>query len=143
MTVTQLSVFLENKPGHLEQSLAILADRGINIISLTIADTSDFGVLRALTSDSVQAAETLRAHQFTCSVTEVLAMEVEDRPGALVEVLRTVSDAGLNIEYMYTWNERRSDKAMMIFRFDRIAQARQVLEAKGYCVLQRNDILGE
>ena len=143
MNVTQLSVFLENKPGHLARILEILSEQGINIVTLMIADTSDFGVIRMLTSDSDKAAQVLRDHQFTCSVTDVLALEVDDKPGALYEVLNTVLEAGLNIEYMYTFNEKRRDKMVMIFRFDPIEPAGRVLEATGYCVVHRSDILGD
>ncbi len=143
MHVTQLSVFLENKPGHLARILEILSEQGINIVTLMIADTSDFGVIRMLTSDSDKAAQVLRDYQFTCSLTDVLALEVDDSPGALYKVLNTVLDAGLNIEYMYTFNEKRRDKVVMIFRFDQIEPAGRVLEATGYSVVHRSDIFGD
>jgi hypothetical protein len=141
MEVTQLSVFLENKPGHLEHILEILADEKINILTLTIAETSDFGVLRMLVSDTNRAVKALRDHQFTCSQTEVLVLGLEDRPGVLHQAVRSFSRRGLNIEYMYTFTEKRDDLAIMIFRFEDPAQARAALAAEGYRTLTYEEIL--
>jgi hypothetical protein len=141
MEVTQLSVFLENKPGHLEQILKILADEGINILTLTIAETTDFGVLRMLVSDTDRAVKALRDHHFTCSETEVLVIGLEDRPGTLYRALRSFSRRGLNIEYMYAFNEKRDDLAIMIFRFEDPVQARAALAGEGYRTLTHEEIL--
>lgn len=142
MSVMQLSVFVENRPGHLEQVLEIIAGCEINIITLNIAETTDFGVLRMLVSDPARAADALRDCQITCSMTEVLAIEIEDKPGALHKALETFSKRGLNIEYMYSFNEKRQDKAVMIFRFDDIELAKKALFEESYNVLKRVDILG-
>ena len=142
MSVMQLSVFVENRPGHLEQVLEIIAGCQINIITLNIAETADFGVLRMLVSDPARAANALRDRQITCSTTEVLAIEIEDKPGALHKALDTFSKRGLNIEYMYSFNEKRQDKAVMIFRFDDIELAKKALLEEDYNVLKRVDILG-
>ncbi|MBN2315817.1 MAG: ACT domain-containing protein [Sedimentisphaerales bacterium] len=141
MEVTQLSVFLENKPGHLERILEILTDENINILTLTIAETSDFGVLRMLVNDTDRAVKALHDHHFTCSQTEVLVIGLEDRPGALYRALSSFTRRGLNIEYMYAFNEKRDDLAMMIFRFEDPVQARAALAAEGYRTLTRQEIL--
>jgi hypothetical protein len=142
MSVTQLSVFIENKPGHLEQILETLAKGGINLIALTVAETSDFGVLRLMVADPGKAAGLLRARQITCSATDVLAVELEDRPGALWEALKTFSTRNLNVEYMYTFTEKRRDKAVMIFRFDDMDAAQKAVQQAGYRILNQGDIGG-
>ena len=140
MSVTQVSVFIENKPGHLEQVLGTLAQAGINLIALTVAETSDFGVLRMIVEDATQATSLLRSRQITCSTTEVLAVELDDRPGALWEALKAFSKQSLNIEYMYTFFEKRSDRAVMIFRFDDMATAQTAAQKAGYRVLDQKDV---
>ncbi len=140
MSVTQLSVFIENKPGHLEQILETLGKGNVNLIALTVAETSDFGVLRLMVADPAKAAGLLRARQITCSTTDVLAVELEDRPGALWEALKAFSSRNLNVEYMYTFTEKRRDKAVMIFRFDDMAAAQKAVQQAGYRVLEQADI---
>src|SRR5512137_2963484 len=115
MNVTQLSVFMENKPGHLQSVLKTLADQNINIITLTIAETSDFGILRMIVNDADKAKKILHDARITCSTTEVLAVELDDSPGSLYKAIEVFSKNNLNIEYMYAFTEKRGDKAVMIF----------------------------
>jgi hypothetical protein len=140
MSVTQVSVFIENKPGHLEQVLETLAQASVNLIALTVAETSDFGVLRMIAADPAKAADLLRGRHITCSTTEVLAVELDDRPGALWEALKAFSKQSLNIEYMYTFIEKRRDRAVMIFRFDDMATAQKAAQQAGYRVLDQKDV---
>ncbi|MBP8303938.1 MAG: amino acid-binding protein [Phycisphaerae bacterium] len=140
MSVTQLSVFIENKPGHLEQILETLGQGGINLIALTVAETADFGVLRMILPDPAKAADLLRSRQITCSATEVLAVELDDCPGALRETLKTFSKRNLNIEYMYAFAEKHKDKAVMIFRFDNMDEAKKAVQQAGYRILQQSDL---
>jgi hypothetical protein len=140
MSVTQLSVFIENKPGHLEQILETLGQGGVNLIALTVAETTDFGVLRMIVADPPKAANLLRSRQITCSNTEVLAVELDDRPGCLWEALKAFSKRNLNIEYMYAFTEKRRDKAVMIFRFDGMDAAKKVVQEAGYKVLAQSDL---
>jgi len=140
MSVTQLSVFIENKPGHLEQILETLGQGGVNLIALTVAETTDFGVLRMIVADPPKAANLLRSKQITCSTTEVLAVELDDRPGSLWEALKAFSKRNLNIEYMYAFTEKRRDKAMMIFRFDAMDAAKKAVQQAGYKVLDQSEL---
>ncbi|OHD69545.1 MAG: amino acid-binding protein [Spirochaetes bacterium RBG_16_49_21] len=142
MNVTQLSVFMENKPGHLLHVLKILAEANINIITLTIAETSDFGILRMIVNNPAKAKKILHDASITCSTTDVLAIEIEDKPGALYSAIDTFAKKNLNIEYMYAFPEKRGDRAVMIFRFDNIETAKKALSEEGYSILKNIEIIG-
>jgi len=143
MNISQLSVFLENKPGRLQHILKILSDKNINIKTLTIAEVNDFGILRMIVSRPEEAHAALRADHITCSVTDVLAVAIEDKPGALFKLIDTFSTRSLNIEYMYAFTEKADDKAIMIFRFDDIELAKKALTEEGYSIMKKIDIHGE
>jgi len=134
---------MENKPGHLQGVLKALADANINIITLTIAETSDFGILRMIVSDVEKAKKALVDARFTSSATEVLAVELDDSPGSLLRAIEVFSKKGLNIEYMYAFTEKRGDKAVMIFRFDDIEAAKKALTQEGYQIVKKIDIIGQ
>ncbi len=142
MNVTQLSVFMENKPGHLQNVLKILADANINIITLTIAETSDFGILRMIVNDSSKAKAVLQDARITSSTTEVLAIELDDRPGSLFRAIDAFARNNLNIEYMYAFTQKRGDRAVMIFRFDDIEAAKSTMAQEGYQIVKNIDIIG-
>jgi hypothetical protein len=114
---------------------SILGKAGINIRALSLADTTDFGILRLIVNDIDKAAKTLKDQGFTVGETEVLAVEVPDRPGGLGEILKIIQSAGLNVEYMYAFVERSSDNAVIIFRFDNVDEATRVLLGKGVTIL--------
>lgn len=118
MKISQLSIFLENKPGHLATPCAILADAGINIVTLTLADTQKYGILRLILKEWEEARRILEERGFVTKVTEVVAVEVEDKPGGLRELLEVVEAAGVNIEYMYAFTDRTEGKGVMVFRLD-------------------------
>lgn len=117
MKITQLSLFLENKPSHLTAPCKILGDAGINIITLSLADTQQFGILRIIVRDWQRAKALLEAAGCVVQAAELVALEVPDRPGGLAELLDIIDQCALNIEYMYAFTERRNDKAVMLFRF--------------------------
>jgi hypothetical protein len=142
MNVSQLSIFLENKPGHLQNALKILSDDKINIKTLTIAEASDFGIVRMIVNDIDKAVKSLRENHITCSVTDVLAIEIDDKPGSLLSALNTFSRKKLNIEYMYAFTEKRNDKAVIIFRFDDIEAAKKALIDEGINIVSKIDIIG-
>lgn len=136
MHVEQISVFLENKSGRLSEVTAILAEAQVNIRALALADTSDFGVLRLIVDDKDKAIGTLKDNGFTVGKTEVLAVEVEDRPGGLNNILHILKSNNINVEYMYAYVRHTGQNAVMIFRFDNIAAAIEVLSAEGVTVLE-------
>jgi len=143
MNVTQLSAFVANKPGHLQKVLKVLADENINIITLTIAETTDFGILRMIVNDPDKGYAVLKQHNITSSVTDVLALEIDDTPGSLFTALDVFARMNLNIEYMYAFTEKRDGKAVMIFRFEDIELAKSALKNKGYNIVRKIDIIGE
>ncbi len=140
MKLNQLSVFLENKPGHLRQICRTLADAGINIVTLSLADTQQFGILRLIIKEWEQAKEVLEKSGAVVKVTEVVAIEIEDRPGGLADLLDIISEVNTNIEYMYAFTFGKRDKAIMVFRFDNPDDAIEKLKEKDVNVLGEVDI---
>jgi hypothetical protein len=104
--------------------------------ALSLADTSDFGILRLIVNDSAKAVDVLKQNQFTVSMTQVVAVEVSDRPGGLAHILDILQKENINVEYMYAFVERSSDNAVIIFRFDDIDKAIKTLTGKGITVLE-------
>ena len=117
MKIHQLSLFLENKPGQMVQPCRVLADAGIGIHTLTLADTQQFGLLRLIVTDWEQGRAILEQAGYLVNVTEVVAVEVADRPGGLAGLLDLFEASDINIEYMYAFTFGRGDTAVMIFRF--------------------------
>ncbi len=135
MTIKQLSVFLENKPGQLLLPCRLLADAGINIVTLSLADTTQFGILRLIVREWERAKTLLEAGGCVVKVTEVLALEVCNRPGCLAEIVRLLDRAGLNIEYLYAFALQRQDRALLVLRFEQAEAARAALQAGGINVV--------
>jgi len=132
MTVRQLSVFLENKPGRLCAATDILAKEGINLSALTLADTSEFGILRLIVDQPDRAREVLMEAGIVVRINDVLAIAMDDAPGGAVGILHLLSGAGLNIEYMYACVGKQSGKALMVVRTDDIELAEDILHRGGY-----------
>ena len=142
MKITQISVFLENRKGRLFEICSLLGSAGINIRALTIAETETFGVLRMVVDKPGDAIELFRKNNITANQTEVVAVEVPDRPGGLAEVLGILRDNDVNVEYMYGFVEKHSEKALLVFRFDNPEQAHQVLAKSGLSVVDEKGIQG-
>lgn len=135
MKLKQISVFLENRPGALREPCRVLAEANINLSTLCLADTERFGILRLIVHDWERAERILQQAGFVVKVTEVLAVEVPDRPGGLYEILEKFQKAKLNVEYMYAFPLRRGEKAILIFRLDDIDRAITVLAQEKVAVL--------
>ena len=127
MRAEQIAVFLENKAGRLAEVASILAEAGVNIRALALADTSDFGVLRMIVNDNQKAIAALKNRGFTVGKMDVVAVEVEDRPGGLHKILDILNKTGINVEYMYAFVTQSGDNAIMIFKFVNIDEAVKVL----------------
>ena len=136
MKVEQISIFIENKSGRLAEITRILGEALINIRALSLADTSDFGILRLIVNDVEKAKAVLKEKGFTVNKTEVVAVEVPDSPGGLSAILQALDKEQTNIEYMYAFVERCGGNAVIIFRFDDIDKAIDVLKSNGFNVLQ-------
>lgn len=118
MKLKQLSVFLENKPGTLSAACRLLGDANVNIQTFALADTQQFGILRLVVRDWERGKQTLEKNGFVVKITEVVAVEVADRPGGLAEVLEVIEQAKVNVEYMYAFTIKQNRNGWMVFRFD-------------------------
>jgi hypothetical protein len=136
MKVEQISIFIENKSGRLAEITRILGDAEINIRALSLADTSDFGILRLIVNDVETAKAVLKEKGFTVSKTEVVGVEVPDRPGGLSSLLQTLDANQINVEYMYAFVERCGGNAVIIFRFDETDKAIGTLMGSGFTILE-------
>ena len=135
MKIQQLSLFLENRPGQILEPCRLLAANGIDIRTLCVADTQQFGILRMIVSDWKKADQLLKEAGWVVNVTEVVAIEVPDRPGGLADVVELFEGSGVNIEYMYAFTFGRADTAVLIFRFDKPDAAIEKLQAAGLNVV--------
>ncbi len=142
MKVEQLSIFLENKAGRLAAVTQALAEANINLRALSLADTSDFGILRLIVCDTQKAKEVLKQAGFTVGTTEVVAACVSDSPGSLHSILSLFADHTINVEYMYAFVQCSGGSATMIFRFDRIDEAIDILKANNVTLLDVSTING-
>lgn len=142
MSVEQISIFIENKSGRLAEVAKILGNAGINIRALSLADTSDFGILRLIVNDREKAKATLKELGFTVSKTEVVAVEVPDKPGGLASILEVLDRDAINVEYMYAFVERCGANAVIIFRFDETQKAITTLQANGFNILDGEYLYG-
>jgi len=141
MKVRQLSIFLENRSGRLAEVTEILGKAAINIRALSLADTSDFGILRVIVSDSDKAFRILEGNGFTVTGTDVLAVEVEDKPGGLARVLRLLDEDEVNVEYMYAFMEKLTDHALLIFRIEDIEGAIEICRKHGIKILSEKEVI--
>jgi hypothetical protein len=135
MEVKQISLFLENKKGRLWEAMDVLAKAKINIRALSIADTSDFGILRLIVPDPEKAKKALTKSNFTVRENDVIAVEVSDTPGGLAGVLKILTDADINVEYMYAFVEKSGKKAVVVLRTDSISKGKKALTKAGVAVL--------
>ena len=140
MKVLQLSVFLENKPGRLEDVTGIFEQGKINIRALSLADTTEFGILRLIVNDNDKAKRLLNEAGYTVGINEVVAVEVEDRPGGLHRILTALSSDRINVEYMYAFVRQSGQNAVMIFRFDNPAAGIATLTREGVRVIDGRDL---
>ena len=140
MRIRQISIFLENRPGQLSTICRDLADAGINIATLSLADTADFGIVRMIVDDHEKAKFVLAEKGHVVNVREVIAVCVPDRPGGMAEVMQVLDKAGVNIEYSYAFAFHKGEKAVLVFRFSDNNKAESALKAAGYTTLGENEV---
>jgi hypothetical protein len=140
MIIKQISIFVENRKGRLAEITGIIAASGINIRALSIADTTDFGILRLIVGRPELAADLLKKAGFTVSVTSVVAVGIDDKPGSLHDVLEILSNAEIAVEYAYAFITRKHDGAYVILRVEDIEKASEVLKKGGIRVLDGEEV---
>lgn len=138
MSVNQVSVFLENKPGTLNKLTEVLAAHNINIRALSLAETSEFGIVRMLVNDVFEATNVLKENNFVATLTPVLAYAIADKAGDLNSLLEKFTSANVNIEYMYAFAGK--ERAYMIFRVNETKKAEALLNSKGLRSLTQEEI---
>lgn len=141
MQIRQISIFLQNKPGQLSQICRDLAEADLNIATLSLADTSDFGIVRMIVDDHEKAKAVLAAKGHAVNVREVVAVCVPDRPGGMAEVMAAIDKAGVNVEYSYAFAFHRGEKAVLVFRFDDNAKAERALAETGFLTLPEEEVV--
>ncbi len=142
MLIKQISVFLENKKGRIEKVTKCLGEKGINISALSIADTTDFGILRMIVSDPEKAKDILKENGFTVNITEVIAVAIEDNPGGLAKALAVIGEKEIGIEYIYAFISKSEGKAHVVLRTETPEKAITALEHAGFEVLNSNQAYG-
>jgi len=140
MTVEQLSVFVENKPGKLVEALEALGNADVDLRALSLADTSDFGILRIIVDKPQKALEALEKAEFLVKSSNVLAVVIGDKPGGLASVVRTLAEADVNIEYTYAFVAHSRDKAYVILRVDNNEAAAKVLAENSISLLTNEEM---
>ncbi|HRZ97633.1 MAG TPA: ACT domain-containing protein [Paludibacter sp.] len=138
MTIRQLSVFVENKTGHLNTILAVLAKNNININALTVADTSDYGLLRMLVSDPEKAVQALQTEHYSVRIHEVLSLEMSAEPGSMSHILDLFTAAGLSIEYVYAFSF--GSKSILVIRTDNKEKAIEVIKENKLISIHESDL---
>jgi hypothetical protein len=139
MKAVQISIFLENTGGRIAEATSILANADINIKAISLADTTDFGVLRLIVNDVDKAEKALKDEGFTVGKTNVVAVNVLDKPGGLNKILSILSNGDINVEYIYALTQS-GDHAIMIFRFDNTDNAIKVLEAESVKIFSGEEV---
>jgi hypothetical protein len=141
MKITQISIFLENTQGRLYEVCALLGKSGVSIRALTIAESPEFGILRIVVDKPEDAVRALKEHGFVANITDIVAVEVDDRPGGLANILKIFYDNNINVEYMYGFVEKLKENALLVFRFDDPDRALEVLRKSGIRIVGKNDIV--
>ena len=140
MSVKQISVFLENKPGTLLEMTGVLAEKQVDMRALSLAETSDFGIARLIVDDVYAASTVLKENGFIHNIASVLCVCIPDEPGGLNEVLQLLSAAGVNVEYMYAFLGRREGKALMVLKADDEVKVQEVLTSNGIALAAPEEI---
>lgn len=140
MFTKQVSIFLENKKGRLADVTKVLADAGVNMRALSLADTGDFGVLRLIVDDRARCMRALKEHGLAAQETDVVAVEIEDKPGSLHRIVEVLDRENINVEYIYTFVGKRGNSAIAVFRSDETARAVDALVKGGISILPEDVI---
>lgn len=136
MSIKQISVLLENKPGRLAKVSELLGKEGINIRAISVADTADFGIVRFIVDDTEKAMRILSTTGLPVKESEVIAVETPDHPGGLASVLKPLNEANINVEYLYTSLQHHGENAILIMKVDRMEEAIEVLKKNWFKIVE-------
>lgn len=139
--VKQISVFLENTRGRLSQMTRVLCDAGVDLLALSIADTTNFGILRAIVSDDDVAVSALKEAGYTVNLNDVIAVAVPDHPGGLSDVLDILFENEVSVEYLYSFVRKPKKNALIIFKVNDVDLAKKSLKKKDVLLLSRKDLM--
>ncbi len=142
MYVKQISVFIENTPGRLAHFTKLLGEHNIDLVSLSVADTTHFGILRGIVADYEAAVKLISENGYTVKLTDVLAVSVPDAPGGLAKVLAMLSEQDIVVEYLYSFVRNAGDHALIIFRVDKLPEAAKILTDAGVRLLSQEEVRG-
>ena len=140
VTIKQISIFMENKPGRMAKVAKTLSEANVNMRALTIAEAGDFGIIRMVVDDTDKGYKVLRDEGFTVSETDVLAVEIQDTPGGLYKIAKTLGENNINMDYAYAFVTAKAERAMLILRVDDTKRAAQVLQEAGVRIATRTEI---
>ena len=141
MTVKQLSVFIENRPGRLSAVTKILGDNDVNIRAMSLADTKDFCILRLIVDDFEKAVSALKTEGFSVTTTQVLAVEIYDRPGGLSEAMKALYNDNISVEYMYSaFINTKENTAYLILRVENVTAALEALSEAGFALISQQEL---
>ncbi len=140
MTVRQISVFLENRPGALHEFTQLLEAHNIDLRALSLAESEDFGIVRVIVDDPLRASQVLKEEGYVSSMTKVLAVEIEDKPGALVGILNVLGEKKINLEYMYAFLAKKANSAFVVFRVADNDEAIRVLSESGIHTVSQEEM---
>ena len=140
MTVRQISVFLENRPGALYEFTKLLEANNIDLRALSLAESEDFGLVRVIVDDPLKSVQVLKDEGYVCSMTKVLAVEIEDKPGALVGILNVLGEKKINLEYMYAFLAKKANSAFVVFRVEDNDEAIRVLSENGFHTVSQEEM---
>ena len=142
MTVKQISVFLENRPGALAEFTKVLQKSNIDLRALSLAEHEDFGIVRVIVDSPYDTIQILKEEGYVCSITKVIAVELEDKPGSLVRMLSVLGDNGVNLEYSYAFFGRKAKSAFLILRVEDNEAAIKVLREHGITPVCQDEMEG-
>ena len=142
MSVKQISIFMENRPGRISAVTKLLGEGGIDIRAMALADTTDFGILRIIVDDEEKCVKLLSEAGYSARATAVVAVGFDDKPGALASVMQVLYENNISVEYMYSFISKEAGKAYIMLRVDDNDAAAAALEEKGFTLLNSGDLFG-
>ena len=140
MAIRQLSVFAENRPGALKEVLNLLAEKHIDIHSMVISESKDFGIIRLIVDDTDKAAQSLRSDEYIITITDVIALQIPDTPGGLTKIISTLSEKEVNLQYMYGFTTSAGEAACIVIRVDANEHTEVLLKEIGVTLISENDL---